>query len=146
MADSSALFVNDDISIPRGELRFTFVRSSGPGGQNVNKVNTKAVLRWPLAQTTALSDEVRSRFATRYVRRINDAGELVLSSQRYRDQSRNIDDCLTKLRELVLAVAEPPVPRKKTRPPRRANEERLRQKRATAAKKQLRKKPSARED
>jgi len=132
------LVINARIVIPRSELRFTFVRSSGPGGQNVNKVNTKAVLHWSVANSPSLPGDVRHRMATQYANRINDRGELLLTSQRYRDQSRNIEDCLSKLRQLILAIASPPRPRKKTRVPRASKEARLRNKQAKARKKQLR--------
>ena len=141
MKAGPTLRINSRIAIPRSELRWSFVRSSGPGGQNVNKVSSKAVLRWSVVKSTALSDEVRGRFLSRHVRRMNDRGELILSSQRYRDQARNVKDCLDKLRALVLAVAKPPRPRKKTRPSKAVNEQRLRQKRATAEKKQRRSSP-----
>jgi ribosome-associated protein len=84
---------------------------------------------------------VRDRFLARYARRISDRGELILSSQRYRDQARNVEDCLAKLRDLVLAVAAPPQVRKKSSPPVRAKENRLRNKRVRAEKKQQRKPP-----
>jgi ribosome-associated protein len=98
------LRVNPQIAVPRRELRFTFVRSSGPGGQNVNKVASKAVLRWAVRGSQSIPDAVRDRLLTRSARQINDRGELVLTSQRYRDQSRNVDDCLEKLRNLILAA------------------------------------------
>ena len=135
---SEPLRINARISIPRSELRFTFVRSSGPGGQNVNKVASKAVLRWAIAASPSLPEEVRSRFVAANRRRMNDRGELILTSQRYRDQSKNIDDCLTKLRQLVLTAATPPRPRKKTRIPKSARESRLRDKRSVADKKKHR--------
>jgi ribosome-associated protein len=135
------LRVNSRIAIPRSELRFSFVRSSGPGGQNVNKVSTKAVLRWSVVKSPSLPDDVRGRFLARHFRRVNDRGEIVLTSQRYRDQARNVDDCLRKLCALVLAVATAPRPRKATRPSAAVREERLRRKRATAEKKQRRRPP-----
>jgi ribosome-associated protein len=137
----STLRVTSRIAIPRSELHFSFVRSSGPGGQNVNKVSSKAVLRWSVINSPSMPDDVRGRFLSRHFHRINDRGELVLTSQRYRDQAKNVDDCLEKLRELVLAVAAPPRPRQKTRPPRAVKENRLREKRATAEKKQRRNPP-----
>lgn len=136
------LRINSRITIPASELRFSFVRSSGPGGQNVNKVNSKAQLRWSVFRSTALSEEVRSRIVARLQSRITERGELVLSSQRYRDQAKNVGDCLEKLRELVAAAAVPPKRRKKTRPPRSANESRLRDKRAKADKKRGRTRPT----
>jgi ribosome-associated protein len=133
--------INSRITIPRSELRFTFVRSSGPGGQNVNKVASKAVLRWSVRNSSAVSDEQRERIARRLLRRINDRGELILTSQRYRDQAKNIDDCLNKLQSLVASAVVPPRPRKKTRPSKAARETRLRDKRAAAEKKQRRRQP-----
>lgn len=140
---ASTLRINAQIAIPRRELRFSFVRSSGPGGQNVNKVASKAVLRWAVASSPSLPEDVRSRLLARYSRRINDRGELVLSSQRYRDQAKNIADCLEKLQAMMLTVAKTPRPRKKTRPTKASREARLGQKRAVAAKKLRRRPPSA---
>jgi ribosome-associated protein len=137
--------VNAQIAIPRREIRFSFVRSSGPGGQNVNKVASKAVLRWPIATSGSLSDELRARLVARLGRRINDRGELVLVSQRYRDQAKNIADCLEKLRTLIADAAQVPKKRKKTRLPTSARESRLRQKRTTSARKQSRRRPNLEE-
>jgi ribosome-associated protein len=136
------LRITSQLSIPRRELRFTFVRSSGPGGQNVNKVASKAVLRWNVAASPSIPDDVRDRFLVRNARRMNERGELILSSQRYRDQAKNVGDCLEKLRELVAASAKRPTPRKKTRPTKASRERRLGQKRSTASKKRLRRPPS----
>jgi ribosome-associated protein len=138
MTDSKQLRINPRISIPRSEIRFTFVRSSGPGGQNVNKVASKAVLRWSPAACEALTDGVRNRLISQAGRHINDRGELVLSSQRYRDQAKNIDDCLDKLRLLVATAATIPKKRKRTRVPRATKEARMKQKRVTGEKKRLR--------
>lgn len=138
MTSLEPLRINHRISISPGELRFSFVRSSGPGGQNVNKVNSKAQLRWSVTRSDSLPDDVRGRFLARFARRINERGELVLTSQRYRDQARNIGDCLAKLSEMLAAAAVPPKRRKKTRPPRSASESRLREKRATSEKKRRR--------
>jgi ribosome-associated protein len=137
------LRINSQLAIPRRELQFTFVRSSGPGGQNVNKVASKAVLRWDVRNSAALPEGIRGRFLTRAARQINDRGVLVLTSQRYRDQGRNIDDCLQKLRALVLAAVPAPKRRKKTKPTRASKEERLGQKRAVAEKKRRREPPPA---
>jgi ribosome-associated protein len=136
MTTPTSLRVNSQISIPRGEIRFSFVRSSGPGGQNVNKVASKAVMRWSPGKCAALTEEVRARLIAQNARRLNDRGELVLASQRFRDQGKNIEDCLDKLRALVAAAAVAPKKRKKTRLPKGAREARLRQKRATSERKQ----------
>ncbi len=142
MKSGSSLRVSARVVIPLREIRFSFVRSSGPGGQNVNKVSSKAVLRWSVIESESLPDDVRGRFLARHFRRVNDRGELVLTSERYRDQAKNVGDCLEKLRLLLLAVATPPRPRKKTRPPRAVKEKRLREKRAVAEKKQRRRSPN----
>ncbi len=138
---ASSIRITRQIEIPRSEIRFSFVRSSGPGGQNVNKVASKAVLRWGVARSAALPDDVRERFLARFPRRVNDRGELVIASQRYRDQAKNVGDCVSKLREMLLSVATLPKPRKKSKVPKAAREARLQQKKITAAKKQRRKLP-----
>jgi ribosome-associated protein len=139
---SDAVRINARISIPRRELRFTFVRSSGPGGQNVNKVASKAVLRWAVASSPSIPDDVRARLMSRTSRQINDRGELILTSQRYRDQGRNVDDCLEKLRNLIALAAQTPRVRKKSKPSKASREARLTEKRATAEKKQRRRRPT----
>ena len=132
------LVVNSQIRILASELKFTFVRSSGPGGQNVNKVASKASLRWNVAASTALSEDVRSRFLERYESKVTTAGDVVITSQRYRDQGRNAADALAKLRSMIAAIARPPKPRKPTKPSRAAAARRLETKRAHSKKKQLR--------
>jgi ribosome-associated protein len=128
------------ISIPLAEFEFSYARSSGPGGQHVNKVNSKAILRWDLKEATLAAD-IKRRFQLKYRNRITTEGELVLSSQRYRDQSRNRDDVLEKLRLMLLEVATPPTRRKPTRPSRASKERRLKKKRFTAEKKNRRQEP-----
>ncbi|MBN1851848.1 MAG: aminoacyl-tRNA hydrolase [Pirellulales bacterium] len=132
------IVVSDMVTIPEDELQWTFVRSGGPGGQNVNKVNSKAVLRWSVKKTQCLTDTIRHRFLFHYRNRINREGELVLSSQRYRDQALNAEDCSDKLRRLILAVAEEPRQRRPTKPPRSVTERRLADKRYRALKKSRR--------
>lgn len=119
------LIVNHRIRIPLAEIRFEFARSAGAGGQNVNKVSSKARLRWAVDQSNALPPDVQQRFARRYARRITNDGEFVLTSQRYRDQGRNVQDCLDKLRDMLREVAIPPKRRVATRPGRAAKERRI---------------------
>jgi ribosome-associated protein len=126
------------IQIPPAEFEFTYARSSGPGGQNVNKVNSKAVLRWQATKSPSLPEAVRTRFLAKYGSRLTGDGELLITSERYRDQPRNIDDCLEKLREMLLSVAVAPKKRKKTKPSRASKERRLDSKKRDSTKKQNR--------
>lgn len=135
------LVVNERLRIPLRELRFTFSRSSGAGGQNVNKVNTKATLHWNLRRTRSLPADVRTRLLARYARRVNAAGELLVRSQRFRDQGRNVADCLEKLRDLLASVASAPRRRRPTRPSRASVERRLSQKRSQGDLKKRRRPP-----
>lgn len=133
-----ALVVNDSIIIPGRELIVTHARSAGPGGQNVNKVNTKAVLRWQVAATAALPDDMRRRFLTKYATRINGDGELVLTGDEHREQSRNLAACRDRLQAMVLAVVTPPRRRRTTKPTKGSVERRIEKKQRTSAKKQSR--------
>jgi ribosome-associated protein len=135
---NSPLVITSHVSLSADELKFTFVRSTGPGGQNVNKVNSKAVLHWNIRQSTSIPEDVKQRFLSRYARRISHEGQLVLSSDRHREQARNVTDCGRKLRELVLSVLTPPKPRKQTKPSHGAVLRRLQQKRNRALRKQAR--------
>jgi ribosome-associated protein len=138
---SGELSVNSRLRIPLAEFEFTFARSSGPGGQNVNKVNSKALLRWPIRTSPSLPQAVRDRFLGKYGNRVTSEGDLLISSQRYRDQGRNVDDCLEKLRTMLAEVASPPVRRKRTKPTRGSIERRLQTKRQQSARKQGRQRP-----
>jgi ribosome-associated protein len=132
------LIINPQLKIPLRELRFTFVRSSGPGGQNVNKLNTKALLRWPVTKSPSLPEAVRRRFLAKYRRRITSEGDLLITSQRFRDAGRNVADCLEKLREMLAEAAVAPKSRRPTRPTRASVQRRLDEKRKHSRKKQQR--------
>jgi ribosome-associated protein len=123
------LVVNEEIVIPEGELQFSYSRSSGPGGQNVNKVNSKVQLRWNPASSTSFPAEIRQRLLARYSTRLTADGDLLFTSDETRDRRRNQELCLEKLRQLVLSVARPPKVRKKTRPSRSSKEKRRNDKR-----------------
>lgn len=136
------LVVNDRIQIHEDEFTWSFVRAGGPGGQNVNKVASKAVMRWNVRATTSLPDDVKARFETQQRRRITLEGELIVTSQRYRDQERNRQDCLEKLQAMVLQATVVPKPRKKTKPSRAAKERRITNKKRRSQVKRRRQAPS----
>jgi ribosome-associated protein len=126
------------VRIPESELEWKFVRSGGPGGQNVNKVASKAVLRWNMAGSAVLSEEAKAHLATRLRARLTAEGDLIITSQRFRDQERNRRDCLAKLVALVQQAMRRPKARKATRPTRGSKEARLEAKRRRALRKSQR--------
>lgn len=127
------LEINDRIRIPEEEFSWSFVRSGGPGGQNVNKVASKAVLRWNVVASPSLPDDIKDRLRQQQNRRITGDGDLLLTSQRYRDQERNRLDCLEKLAEMLRAAAVKPKVRRKTKPSRGSKERRLAAKKKRSA-------------
>ena len=133
------LVVNPRLSVPIREFDFSYSRSPGPGGQNVNKVNTKVTLKWNVHQTQSLPEAVKDRLTTKYSRRINKVGELIVTSHRYRDQGRNIADTFTKLREMLASVATAPKKRKPRKVSKAAKKRRLEAKRRTSLRKESRK-------
>ena len=133
-----ALVVNDAITIPAAELKVSFARSAGPGGQNVNKVNTKAMLRWAARESATLPPAVKTRLLARYGNRINNEGELVLTSDEHREQARNLTACREKLRAMILSVLKPPRRRVKTKPTRASVERRIVSKQRQGEKKRSR--------
>ncbi|MCA9059014.1 MAG: aminoacyl-tRNA hydrolase [Planctomycetaceae bacterium] len=135
------VIVNDQLTVPDTELQFTFSRSGGPGGQNVNKVNSKATLHWFPATTCALQADVIARFLARFASRLTKEGELLLSSQKYRDQQRNVEDCCGRLGAMIESVLKAPVKRRATKPSRGANARRLTEKKVRSEQKQSRRRP-----
>jgi ribosome-associated protein len=122
------LEITPNLKIPDAELRLSFARSSGPGGQNVNKVSSKAVLHFDALTTPSLPADVRQRFLERYQSRLTNAGEIVIHSDEFRDQPRNIQSCHDKLRDMILAVLRPPKKRRPTKPTRGSKVRRLNEK------------------
>jgi ribosome-associated protein len=111
-----ALEVNDTIAIPLDEFQFETSRSGGPGGQNVNKVNSKVQLRWTPSTSPSLPEAVKARLLLNVANRLTREGELLIASTRTRDQGQNVEDCLDKLRSMILVALNPPKPRRATRP------------------------------
>lgn len=140
------LIVSPNITIPDGELQFSFARSGGPGGQNVNKVESKAVLRWAVAASPSLPFEVRGRFLSKFASRLTTEGEIIITSQKYRDQPQNIQDCLDKLREMIVSAMHKPKARRPTKPTKGSKRRRLKAKREHSLKKQYRRGPGSSEE
>ncbi len=121
--------ITGDIEIDEAELDEQFVRSTGPGGQNVNKVSTAVQLRFNVFASSSLPQDVRSRLIRLAGKRINAAGELMINAQRHRTQARNRAEARARLADLILAATRKPRPRKKTKPSAAAKRRRLESKR-----------------
>jgi ribosome-associated protein len=119
--------ITSSFSIDESELQFAFVRSSGPGGQNVNKVATAAQLRFDLHRST-LPPEVKERPRHMAANKITTEGELVIEAKRFRTQEQNREDALNRLVELLRRAFEKPKPRRKTKPTAASQQRRLKQK------------------
>jgi len=126
--------------IPPEQLEFTFVRSSGPGGQNVNKVSSKAQLRWNPGKSELLAPNVLQRLETLFPSHFTKDGDLLITSQKTRDQLKNREDCLEKLQNMLLKASKVPKPRIPTKRTKSSIRRRLENKEKNAQKKQERKK------
>jgi ribosome-associated protein len=138
---SSDLYVCPRLTIPADQLTITLSRSSGPGGQNVNKVNSKVTLRWEHAVLGSLDVDWHRRFLSRFGNRMTVDGEIVIQSDQYRDQPRNLASARGRLVEMLLACENPPVKRKASIPSRASRERRLEGKRHISIKKTGRRSP-----
>jgi len=131
------------LSIPEAELRWTAVRASGPGGQNVNKVASKIDLRFDFEQSLALTEELKARLRVSAAARLDAEGRIQITSQLTRNQPDNLEDARHKLAELLRAVLVVPKRRRKTKPSRAKKAARVADKRVHAQKKQGRGRVSA---
>jgi len=130
--------VTDKISIDEAEIDESFVRASGPGGQNVNKLATAVQLRFDVRHSPSLPDEVRERLERLAGARLTREGILVIAAQRHRTQARNRDDALARLIELIRRAAVPPRPRRPTRPTAASRKRRVEAKKRRSGLKELR--------
>jgi ribosome-associated protein len=135
---SDPLTIGPSIVIPAADLHWTAVRSSGPGGQNVNKVSSKVELRFDLTRSSALDAYVKARLRALARSKLDAEGQIVITSQISRDRQRNLEDAREKLRDLVARACERPKARRATKPSRSADRERLEQKKRQGSRKRER--------
>ncbi|MCJ7624284.1 MAG: aminoacyl-tRNA hydrolase [Anaerolineaceae bacterium] len=130
--------ITPEIYIDESEIHETFIRSSGPGGQNVNKVASAVQLRFDVTNSTSLPDEVKERLTRLSGSRITSEGVLIIKADQHRTQEQNRDAAIGRLIELIRKAAEKPKTRKKTRPTTAAKERRLKEKKQRGKTKLLR--------
>ena len=133
------IYITENISISENELQEDFVRASGPGGQNVNKVSTAVQLRFDVVNSPSLPEDVKNRLIKLAGSKMTDEGILIIDSREYRTQNRNRAGALNRLVELVKKASEKPKRRIKTKPTKGAKEKRLQGKKQRSAVKTLRK-------
>jgi ribosome-associated protein len=140
------IYITPDIKISENEIKFRFIRASGPGGQNVNKVSTAVQLRFDVKNSPSLFDQVRYRLTRLAGRRITEDGILVIEAKRFRKQERNRQDAVDRLIKLIQKASEKPKPRIKTKPSPASRERLLAAKKRRSRIKRMRRLVSTCED
>ena len=132
--------INNQVRIDESELAFSFIRSSGPGGQNVNKVATAVQLRFNVAHSASLAEDVKTRLIRLAGRRMTIDGDLLIEAKRHRTQEQNKEDAVGRLTKLIQRALQKPKKRFRTQPSRSAREKRLKEKKIKGAIKKNRQK------
>ena len=134
----SDITITPELTIPAREISCSTCKSGGPGGQHVNKVNSKVFLRWDFAGNTEINEESRQKIAVSCRTYLTESGDLLISSTRFRSQQQNMEDCITKLQQMLQKALAPKKERRKSRVPKAVKEKRLENKKKQAQKKQQR--------
>ncbi len=134
--------ITDAIAVDESELEFSYIHASGPGGQNVNKLNTAAQLRFDVRRSPSLPPDVAGRLERAAGARLSNDGVIVITAKRFRSQERNRADAIARLSALIAKAAVAPKPRRRTRPSRAERELRLQHKARRAERKSLRARPA----
>jgi ribosome-associated protein len=130
--------ITREISIDEKELEVDFIRSSGPGGQNINKVSTAVQLRFNLRRSSALPEDVKKRLAALAGKRLSESGEIIIEAKRFRTQTKNREDAIQRLTSLIRQAAQKSTLRKKTKPSVSASAARVFDKKKRGAIKKIR--------
>lgn len=124
MGRADPLSIRPGLELPARELRLEFARAGGPGGQNVNKVETKVLLRFGVLDSPTLSDGQRATIQRKLASRLSASGEILIQASRYRERERNVEDARSRLAEILRRALTEPKPRRATRPTRGSQERR----------------------